>query len=972
MSERGLLHDAAEIARLRKANAELEEKLAARTRESREALEQQTATAEILGAISRAPSDPGPVFETIITNAARLCEAQFAMVMLNVDGRFELAAHTPCTHVFADFLKRGRLGFDFGWVPDRARTTGRAALERRSVQVLDIQAEPGIVAPAHCIEGVRTVLAVPMCSDDELLGVFSIWRHEVRPFTEDQVRLLETFACQAVIAIENVRLFQALQERNHDLADALGQQTATSEILRVISSSPTDLKPVFETIVTSAARLCEAHFAFVMLNEDGRLNLAARTECTPEFAAFLKGGKPPNRATTTGRAALERKPVQVLDFLSEPEAVITEAHRIENVRTVLAVPMCRGNDLLGVFSVWRREVRPFTEDQIRLLETFASQAVIAIENVRLFRALQERNHDLADALGQQTATSEILRVISSSHTDALPVFETIVRNAVALCGSVFANVFRYDGELLHYVASHNTGTDYVELLQSKYPMRPDMSQVSGRVMLNKSIVRIEDVRLDPDYDQRFPVAIGWRRMLGVPMLREGQPLGAIIVGWAESGPIPKAQEDLLRTFADQAVIALENVRLFDEIQDKSRQLELANTYKSRFLAAASHDLRQPLHALNLFVEQLQAETDAGERKRLVGRVDAAIQAMNELFNALLDVSRLDAGVLEPNLTTFPVEQLLARVESTFSETAREKGLRLSVVPSGTWARSDFILLERILFNLVSNAVRYTTRGGIVVGCRRSGECLRLEVYDSGPGIPENQQQHIFREFYQVTPAEQDRRGGLGLGLGLAIVERLGQLLDHPVDVASRTGKGSRFSVTIPRVRERYGPAEVSTLPESIADPVQGKVVVVIDDDALVLDGMCGTLRGWGCRVVAAESDVAALSKLRAQGQLPDAIISDFRLAGGQTGIQAIERLCGALGAAVPAFLVSGDTAPDRLREASAHGYLLLHKPVPPMALRAVLNRILKDRGTAVASARRTEPRPTRRPASDRNPLRVPR
>jgi len=791
MPERGLpRHDASEIARLREANAELEATLAARTQELKAAIEQQTAAAEILGTISRAPTDLAPVLETIISNAARLCEAQTACVFLNADGRLELAAHTPCTAVFADFLRRGRLGFDYGWVPDRARTTGRAALDRRPVQVLDVRAEPGVIAPAHCIEGVRSMLAVPMCRDDTLLGVFSIWR---------------------------------------------------------------------------------------------------------------------------------------------------------------------------------RETRAFSDVQIKLLETFASEAVIAIENVRLLQELQARNHDLADALGQQTATSEILRVISSSHTDALPVFETIVRNAVALCGGVFANVFRFDGGQIHYVASHNTGPDYEELLRSKYPMRPDTSQVSGRVMLSRSIVRLEDARNDSAYDQQFPAAMGWRRMLGVPMLREGKLLGAIVVGWAEAGPVPKAQEELLRTFADQAVIALENVRLFDEIQDKSRQLELANTYKSRFLAAASHDLRQPLHALNLFVGQLQAEADPVERKRLVTRVDAAIQAMNELFNALLDVSRLDAGVLEPNLTSFPVEQLLMRVESTFAETAREKGLRLRVVQSGAWARSDFILLERILFNLVSNAVRYTTRGGVVVGCRRNGEWLRLEVCDSGPGIAEDQQQHIFREFYQVSPPEQNQRGGLGLGL--AIVERLGHLLDHPVDVSSRPGKGSRFSVSIPRVREWHGPAEAPASPATVADPVRGKLVVVIDDDALVLDGMCGTLRGWGCQVVAAESDSAALSRLRELGQLPDAIISDFRLAGGSTGIQAIERLCFALDVAVPAFLVSGDTAPDRLREASAHGYHLLHKPVPPLTLRAVLNRLLQGRDLAVAVARGTESQPTRRPSVARNQAR---
>lgn len=930
-------HDADEIARLRREIARLEAQLAARSREARETREQQTATAEILGTISRAPAEVGPVLETILANAAKLCEAHTACVFLDVDGRLELAAHTPCSPAYVDFLKRGRLGFEFGWVPDRARTTGRAALERRTVQVLDIQAEVG-AAPAHCIEGVRTVLAVPMCRGDDLLGVFSIWRREVRPFSDEQIELLETLAHEAVIAIENARLVQELEARNRSLSAALSQQTAMAGILKVISSSPADLAPVFETIVSNAARLCEAHFAFVMLNEDGRLRLAAHTSCTPEFAEFLKGGKPPNRATTTGRAALERRPVQVLDFMAEPGIVVTPAHRAENVRTVLAVPMCRDDTLLGVFSVWRREVRAFSDDQVRLLETFASQAVIALENARLFRELETRNRDLSETLGQQTAMAEILRVISQSPTDTLPVFKTIVQNAVSLCGSLFANVFLYDGELLHYVASHHTDPSYEAMLRAKYPMRPDASQVSGRVILSGSIVRLDDALADADYDKRFPAAMGWRRMLGVPMLRDGKTLGAIVVGWAEVGPIPEAQEALLKTFADHAAIALETVRLFDEIQDKSRQLELANTYRSRFFAAASHDLRQPLHALNLFVGQLQTAADGEERGRLVARVDAAVQAMNELFNALLDVSRLDAGVLEASPTDFPVGQLFERVEATFAEAAHEKGLRFEIVPSRAWVRSDFVLLERMLFNLASNAVRYTAAGGIVIGTRRRGERLRLEVWDSGPGIPGDQQQEIFAEFYQFSAPGENRRGGLGLGL--AIVDRIGRLLDHPVEIASRPGKGSRFSISVPLAAEQRGQAEVLRSPAAGTDPVRGKLVVVIDDDALVVDGMCGTLRSWGCRVVAADSESAALERLRALGQTPDVIISDYRLAGGQTGVQAIERLCATLDRAVPAFLVSGDTAPERLREASARGYQLLHKPVPPMALRALLSRHL--------------------------------
>ena len=239
---------------------------------------------------------------------------------------------------------------------------------------------------------------------------------------------------------------------------------------------------------------------------------------------------------------------------------------------MLGVPLLRGDAVIGVIILVRNVVKPFTEKQIELVTTFADQAVIAIENVRLFDEVQARTRELTEALEQQTATSAILRVISTLPTDVQPVFETIVRNAVALCGSLFAIVFRFDGELLHFVARQNVGPDYAELLRAKYPMRPDSSQVSGRAVLTRSVVRLEDALADPDYDQRFPATMSWRRMLGVPMLRQGEPLGVIVVGWAEAGPVPKAQEELLKQFADQAVIAIENVRLFDEVQARTREL----------------------------------------------------------------------------------------------------------------------------------------------------------------------------------------------------------------------------------------------------------------------------------------------------------------------------------------------------------------------------------------------------------------
>ena len=383
-----------------------------------------------------------------------------------------------------------------------------------------------------------------------------------------------------------------------------------------------------------------------------------------------------------------------------------------------------------------------------------------------------------------------------------------------------------------------------------------------------------------------------------------------------------------------------------KVEERTQQLELANLAKSRFLAAASHDLRQPLHALGLFVAQLQASIDAPDRGRIVERIGAAVAAMNELFGALLDISKLDAGVLDPNITEFPVAHLLQRLETTFAGAAHEKGVSLRVVPSEAWVRSDFILLERILLNLLSNAIRYTSRGGAVVGCRRRGRSLRIEVYDTGVGIPTDQRQRIFAEFYRLGYGHDNRAG---LGLGLAIVDRLCRLLDHPIELASTPGKGSRFAVSVPLAQSGSEIAAPSISPPTHADALTGKLVVVIDDDALVLESMSGLLKGWDCRVVAAPCFSAALAGAQACDRRPDLIISDYHLSDGMSGIDAIERLRRALRAKVPAFLISGDINAERVRETRERGYHLLHKPVSPIALRAILNKLLKHFDIAGAS-----------------------
>jgi signal transduction histidine kinase/ActR/RegA family two-component response regulator len=388
-----------------------------------------------------------------------------------------------------------------------------------------------------------------------------------------------------------------------------------------------------------------------------------------------------------------------------------------------------------------------------------------------------------------------------------------------------------------------------------------------------------------------------------------------------------------------------HANLEGKVEERTRQLEAANLAKSRFLAAASHDLRQPLHAVGLFVAQLHGRLRADERRQLVRRIETALSAMNELFSALLDISKLDSGGTTATITNFVISELLAHAVSTFGEMARAKGLSLRVASSDAWVRSDFILLERVIFNLISNALRYTNRGGLVVGCRKRGDNLRIEVWDTGVGIPADQHEKIFGEFYRLGEPLRDNRASLGLGL--AIVDRACRLLNHRVDVKSVPGKGSVFAVTVPMVppqEKAPAPAVAARVP---VDRSTGKLVVVIDNDPLVLEGMGGILRRWGCRVVTGTTEDKAIETLKEFGQPPDLIISDYHLSDGRTGLEAIEHLRAALSSPIPAFLISGDTTPHSLREAKANGCHLLHKPVDPMALRAMFNQVIKRPQTAV-------------------------
>jgi len=519
--------------------------------ETKESLERQTATAEILEVISRSQSDLQPVFDTIAGSAMRLCDADQGLVYSYDGVQLDIASLQSLSAEGEEVTRK-----IFPRPATRGFISGRAILARTAVQVPDIFEDPDYqITEAARVAGWRSVLAVPMLRAGTPIGAIAVVRRQPTAYAENQVALLRTFADQAVIAIENVRLFNETKE-------ALEQQRASGEVLSVISNSIEDAQPVFEKIVESCERLfAGSKVGLNLVGPDGLVHAGAYGKFPGVDKLRTEGFPHPATAeSATGAAILARDVIHYPDVLSGPDVPFYARRGAQAVgfRSFIMAPLLSEGRGLGAIFVGRETVGAFTEKEIALLKTFANQAVIAIQNARLFNETRE-------ALERQTATAEILQVISGSPSDVQPVFDTIVRRAVQLCDSLFANLFRYDGEQLHFVASHNV--TWADMMRDTYPMPADQSQISGRVILEKSIVRMEDALNDPQYDRRFAEVGGWRRMLGVPMVREGKILGAIVVGWAQPGPIAANHELLLKTFADQAAIAIENVRLFNETKE---------------------------------------------------------------------------------------------------------------------------------------------------------------------------------------------------------------------------------------------------------------------------------------------------------------------------------------------------------------------------------------------------------------------
>jgi two-component system, NtrC family, sensor kinase len=560
--------------------ADLTEEIERLRRSLGEALEQRTATGAILRAISRSPRDLPAVLDAVVTNAARLSHsANVSLYQVEGDRIRKVAEHEDGPQLTT--LRVGETR-----PISRTSVSGRAIIDRTMIHVRDHQsAEVAREFPdgARRDTGIYTTLGFPLLGDGRAIGAFTVYRTEHRPFSESEIALLQTFADQAVIAIENVRLFTELEARNRDLTTALDQQTATSDILKVISSSPTDVQPVFDAIVRAAVRLCHAVQSNVQLFDGQLMHYAAAHNIGPAAMEMIQRvyPMPPNRNQTASRAILDRTVVHVPDVLEDPE-YLRELAVEGGWRSVLSVPMvCKGRPI-GAITVTRMEPGLFSDTEIALLQTFADQAVIAIENVRLFRELQEKNRALtqahaqvSEALQQQTATSEILRVISSSPTDVQPTFEAIAASSRLLCEAAHGMVFRFDGDLIHLAAQDNLGTEQLDAVRSVFPIRPGRGSVTARAILTRSLVHVRDRREDPELEYSA-LSAKFPNTLSVPLLREGVPLGAITVTRAEVGRFSDRQIVLLETFADQAVIAIENVRLFTELQEKNRALTQAH------------------------------------------------------------------------------------------------------------------------------------------------------------------------------------------------------------------------------------------------------------------------------------------------------------------------------------------------------------------------------------------------------------
>jgi GAF domain-containing protein len=832
-------HKASTVRKRAPAEANVKNENSRLRHELAEAREQQAVTSELLQVIGRSSFDLQEVFETLAANAVRLCEAQRSFIFC-FDGQClrVVATHNASAEIRA-FVEQNPI------TPGRSSATARAALERRTVHVLDAQADPEHTYRGRQVDPFRTILTVPMLKADELLGVILVYRHEVRPFTDSQIALLETFANQAVIAIGNVRLFEEVHAKTRDLSEALEQKTANAEVLKVISRSAFDLQPVLDTIVQTASRLCDAEFAQIYKLQDDKYHLAATNNAATDFVRYSADHPlSPGRGSLVGRTALDRKTVHLPDCLADPEYEALEYQSMGQYRSILGVPLLREGVPIGVIALMRAVVLPFTDKQIELVSTFADQAVIAIENVRLFDEVQARTEDLRESLQQQTATADVLKVISRSAFDLNSVLDTLVSSAAHLCDADGCVIFQRDGDVYRFGANYGFPSEFTEYARA-HPIQIDRSSATGRVALEGKTIQIPDVLSDPDYTTGYKQHGQYRTVIGVPLLRGGTPIGSFSLTRLVVQSFTARQIELVETFADQAVIAIENARLFDEVQERTRELSqslddlrsaqdrLVQTEKlaslGQLTAGIAHEIKNPLNFVNNFsavsvdlIDEMQEtlggmqldEDKRAEMNQLAGtlrsNLDKVVQhgkRADAIVKNMLLHSRQGSGEHRPVDVNALVEESLNL--AYHGARAEKQGFNITLKRSFDPNAGEIDVfpqeITRVLLNLISNGFYAATkrkgqadRDGyeptLAAATKNLGDSVEIRIRDSGIGIPPEVKEKIFNPFFTTKPAGE----GTGLGLSLSydiVVKQHG----GSIEVDTQPGEFTEFKVILPRI-----------------------------------------------------------------------------------------------------------------------------------------------------------------------------
>jgi signal transduction histidine kinase/dihydroneopterin aldolase len=785
---------AIENTRLFEAEQARTKELQTRSAELAQSLEYQTAISNVLNIISRSPTQLQPVLDEIASTAANLCEAGNSIIMLEKADELHLVA----AYGLVTSVAKGRI--DRGW------TAGRAFIERRPVHVYDLLAAPDEFPLGHLFalrSGHRTTLGIPLLREGKAIGCLFLGRTVVQPFSEKQIALLQTFADQAVIAIENTRLFEEVQARTRELTESLQQQTATADVLKVISRSALDVQKVLDALVESAARLCNALDAAIYQVFGDGLRLVAHHGPIP-----VAGAVPLSRGVLTARAVIDRRTMHVEDLRSQADEYPESQRRAlqHGYRTLLAVPLVHAGEAIGAILIRRAEALPFTNRQIDLVNTFADQAVIAIENTRLFEAeqtrtreLTERTRELAEALEYQTATSDVLAVISQSKFDLQPVLDAIAKTASRLCVADDVVIHLREDEHLRLTAHYGR-------MPTAFPKvfrQIGRDWVAGRTVVDREPVHVPDLQTAGDdfpLGRDIALRAGHRTTLGIPLLREDNAVGCLMLRRPVVRPFSEKQIAILKTFADQAVIAIENTRLFEEIAQKSRELEIASQHKSQFVANMSHELRTPLAAMLGYAELLQEGIYGAPPEKflpILTRIQSNGKHLLGLINTVLDISKIEAGQFKLNLAEYALGSIVETVMVATESLAATKKLafKTDVAKGLPYGVGDEQRLTQVLLNLVGNAIKFTDAGQVCITAGAANGHFVLSVSDTGPGIPAEECEHIFEKFRQVDSSNTRAKGGTGLGL--AIAREIVEMHGGRIWVESTLGQGSTFRMELP-------------------------------------------------------------------------------------------------------------------------------------------------------------------------------